>query len=113
MANLYQRMLGRNENAAFALQQASQDLRNMTAGQIIARLDAERPGIEAIKCKSEAENDAESYVAAVSALGYLNSERKKLAGHPAAAKPFDHPYFWAAFGVHGAVASVSSPLMPN
>jgi CHAT domain-containing protein len=106
MANVYERMLHRGESASSALQQASQDLRAMTCEQVMARLDAELPAIEAIRAEADAAQDDEAYIAANSALGYLQAERKRLARLPRGQRPFAHPYHWAAFGVHGAVRKV-------
>ncbi len=103
ITNVYQRMLRRGENASLALQQASQDLRTITSDQVIARLDAELPAIEAIRNEADIAQDDEAYIAATSALGYLRAERKRLAQLPLSERPFAHPYHWAAFAVHGAV----------
>jgi CHAT domain-containing protein len=103
MANVYERMLKRGQNASLALQQASQDLRALTQGQIIARLDVERSGINDIREEAELAKDDEAYIAATSAIDALEAERKRFAQLPPGTHPFAHPYYWAAFGVHGAV----------
>jgi CHAT domain-containing protein len=103
MSNVYDRMITRKESASRALQQASQDLRSLTPTQIIACLDAERIGIEATRAEAELEKDDEAYIAAISTLDALRAARKRLAQIPSGDRPFAHPYYWAAFAVHGAV----------
>jgi CHAT domain-containing protein len=103
MASFYERMLKRDENASLALQRASQDLRALTQGQIVARLDAESSSITAIREEAELARDDEAYIAATSALGALQAGRKRFAQMASGACPFAHSFYWAAFGVHGAV----------
>jgi len=103
MANVYERMLVREENAASALHNASKDLRGMTTEQVIARLDPERCAIKAIRQQAEMDENDESYIAGSRALIQLREQRKRLNRLPLTARPFNHPFYWAAFGVHGAV----------
>ena len=99
---LYRRMIKGGENPAGALQQASKELRALTCEEVIKRVDRELPGVEAVRKAAEAENDTEAYHAATATLSAMRSQRAQLARQDPASRPFDHPYYWAAFGVHGA-----------
>ena len=99
---LYRRMIKGGENPARALQQASKELRALTCEEVIKRVDRELPGVEAVRKAAEAENDTEAYHAATATLSAMRSQRAQLARQDPASCPFDHPYYWAAFGVHGA-----------
>jgi CHAT domain-containing protein len=100
---VYEAMLEHGDNASHALQQASQALRTLTAGEVVARLDVERSGVEALRSAAEIARDDETYVAAISTLNELRAERKRIALIDAGDCPFAHPYYWAAFAIHGAV----------
>jgi len=117
MVDVYRHVLNNADSTAGGLQKASWALRAMTAAEAVARLDAERLVLEANRRQAEIDQNDEAYIASTIGLRGLAAERKRLMRFPVEARPFDIPYYWAAFGVHGALEgaaqiSISKPVRP-
>lgn len=102
MDKLYELLLPPNGLApAKAAQQAAQWLRRLTKDEVVKRLRAELEPLQAeAKSGQWATLDDESHAANYHRLTGLSDRLRSL--ERGADKPFEHPYYWAAFGVHGA-----------
>ncbi|MFY9640165.1 MAG: CHAT domain-containing protein [Rhodomicrobium sp.] len=109
MEAVYQKMLQNGMVAVKALTEASQELRSLTAAEVIGKLAAERPPIVELMEAAKAAKDGESYIACQMTLEAIGEEQARLARQDPASLPFAHPFYWAAFGVFGAQAP-SPPL---
>jgi CHAT domain-containing protein len=119
MEEVYRRIKA-DEPAASALQKAAQWLRRLSCGELRPRLEAELARAKGLreelrerrKSMSHAEKDADdSYLEAVRTVDALLNALRNLDWVPE--HPFEHPYHWAPFALHGSSHAMTANTSPD